>query len=354
MCTRAFSSRTAYGVNSWHLHKLDIDAWPSTRPAGCRDSPQQAPRRPSCAAVRSPSRGTILVRFSTQNRTTGTKSPNSPESPANSPSYPLLDNDQNTEIVIGSNTNCNVGCPAIDPIHRGVRCMSGADCGSNTCDAGYCRCQNNNECTAGHVCAAPPAMTPGVGNTCRAEHPIGAKKSGVRILRDQLDRWSSSRPIWNQHAYNVTNVNDDATIPQTAKWNQNFLDPTLNNYRQNQQGDIPPTALPDITTDKLACGLMGNTAELSAEVCNRGIKTVGAGLKIAFYEGDPMDGKVLCVATTDAALESEQCVTVSCQHDGVVMGNVTVNGNDDGMGGKTTLECIYTNNDDKAVPIMCK
>jgi len=264
-----------------------------------------------------------------------------------------VDNDQNTEIVIGSNANCNVGCPAIDPIHRGVRCMANADCASNNCNTGYCRCANNNECTPGHVCAVPPAMTPGVGNTCRAEHPIGAKKTGVRILRDQLDRWSSSRPIWNQHAYNITNVNDDATIPQTAKWNQNFLDPTLNNYRQNQQGDIPPTALPDITTDNLACELMGNTSELSAEVCNRGIKTVGAGLKIAFYEGDPMDGKVLCVATTDAALESEQCVIVTCQHDGVVMGNVTVNGNDDGMGGKTTLECIYTNTDDDAAPIMC-
>ena len=126
-----------------------------------------------------------------------------------------MDNDQNTEIVIGSNANCNVACPAIDPIHRGVRCMTGADCGSNTCDAGYCRCANNTECTTGHVCAAPPAMTPGNGNTCRAEHPIGAKKTGVRVLRDQLDRWSSSRPIWNQHAYSITNVN--ATTGKTSR-----------------------------------------------------------------------------------------------------------------------------------------
>ena len=29
-------------------------------------------------------------------------------------------------------------------------------------------------------------------------------------------------------------------------------------------------------------------------------------------------------------------------------------GNDDGMGGKTTLECIYTNNDVTAAPIQCK
>jgi len=165
---------------------------------------------------------------------------------------------------------------------------------------------------------------------------------------------SASQGSLRGHTPGITNVNDDATIPQTAKWSPNFLDPTLNNYRQNQQGDIPPTALPDITTDTLMCSLMGNSAELSAEVCNRGIKTVGAGLKTAFYEGDPKDGKVLCVAATVDALEPEQCAVVSCIHDGAIVGDVSVVGNDDGMGGKTTLECIYTNNDDAAKPIECK
>jgi hypothetical protein len=47
-------------------------------------------------------------------------------------------------------------------------------------------------------------------------------------------------------------------------------------------------------------------------------------------------------------------VTVSCEVNGAVMGDVNVNGNDDGMGGKTTLECIYTNNGDKAAPVQCK
>jgi hypothetical protein len=265
-----------------------------------------------------------------------------------------VDNDQNTEIVMSSNTNCNVGCPQIDPIHRGVRCLKNEDCGLGTCNSGYCRCVDIKQCSEGHVCAAPPADTPGVGNTCRAEHPAGAKKSGVRVLRDQLDRWSSSRAIWNQHAYSITNVNDDGTIPQTAKWTPNFADPKRNNFRQNEQGEIAPTALADITTDEVACMLNGNVSVLSTEVCNRGIKTVGAGLKTAFYQGDPKDGVVLCVALTIDALAAEECVTVSCDVNGVVMGDVKVNGNDDGMGGKTTLECIYTNNDDLAAPIQCK
>ncbi|HEY0133392.1 MAG TPA: hypothetical protein VGB85_04910 [Nannocystis sp.] len=58
-----------------------------------------------------------------------------------------------------------------------------------------------------------------------------------------------------------------------------------------------------------------------------------------------MDGKVLCVATTVDSIAAEQCVVVSCTHDGPLAGDVSVVGNDDGMGGKNTLECIYTNND---------
>jgi hypothetical protein len=67
----------------------------------------------------------------------------------------------------------------------------------------------------------------------------------------------------------------------------------------------------------------------------------------------PLRGHTHHAVTVDA-LESEQCAVVTCQHDGVIMGTVSVVGNDDGMGGKTTLECIYTNNDDQAAPIECK
>ena len=173
------------------------------------------------------------------------------------------------------------------------------------------------------------------------------------LSRDNSPNSASQAPL-DDHTHHITNVNDDATIPQTAKWTPNFTDPDLNNFRQNQQGKIPPTALADLTSDEVACMLNGNASILSAEVCNRGIKTVGAGLNTAFYQGDPKDGVVLCVATTMDALASEACVTVSCQFDGVVMGDVEVVSNDDGKGGKTTLECIYTNNDDNANPIQCK
>ncbi len=36
----------------------------------------------------------------------------------------------------------------------------------------------------------------------------------VQVVRDAEDRWVGSRRIWNQHAYHVTNVREDGTIPQ--------------------------------------------------------------------------------------------------------------------------------------------
>jgi hypothetical protein len=155
----------------------------------------------------------------------------------------------------------------------------------------------------------------------------------------------------------MTNVNDDGEIPITSQWKINHTTPGLNNYRQTVQGDVDAEALPDVTAEFLetgSCVVNGDQTTLSAEACNRGNKTVGAGLPVVFYEGAPEDEVVLCVAYTVDVLPPTKCEIVSCDYEGVVMGDVSVNGNDDGMGGKTTLECIETNNGDSATPIVCE
>ncbi|WP_257455216.1 kelch repeat-containing protein [Archangium lipolyticum] len=56
--------------------------------------------------------------------------------------------------------------------------------------------------------------------------------NGIRVFGD--DSWVGTRRIWNQHAYAVTNVNDDGTIP--ARPATNWLTPGLNNFRSNAPG----------------------------------------------------------------------------------------------------------------------
>ncbi|MBC8069645.1 MAG: VCBS repeat-containing protein [Deltaproteobacteria bacterium] len=56
-------------------------------------------------------------------------------------------------------------------------------------------------------------------------------ESPVRAFHDADDRWVPARRIWNQHAYHVTNVREDGTIPaiQAPFWQQ------LNTFRTQSQ-----------------------------------------------------------------------------------------------------------------------
>jgi hypothetical protein len=51
------------------------------------------------------------------------------------------------------------------------------------------------------------------------------------VIGDANNSWRSGRKIWNQHAYFITNINEDGSIPATAP--QNWL--SYNNFRS---GDI--------------------------------------------------------------------------------------------------------------------
>ncbi|MGB1015678.1 MAG: hypothetical protein ACPG4T_16190, partial [Nannocystaceae bacterium] len=98
--------------------------------------------------------------------------------------------------------------------------------------------------------------------------------------------------------------------------------------------------------DPGTCSFDGQQTTLTAEICNRGAKTVGAGLPVTFYAGDPMDAMILCTGYTADVLPPSECANVSCTSMGEVTGQVSVVGNDDGEGGKTTLECVDSNNGD--------
>ncbi|QRK08304.1 VCBS repeat-containing protein [Archangium violaceum] len=65
-------------------------------------------------------------------------------------------------------------------------------------------------------------------------HVGGVGFNGIRVFRDRADEWVGTRGIWNQHAYSITNINDDGTIP--AHPAANWLTPGLNNFRSNAPG----------------------------------------------------------------------------------------------------------------------
>ena len=69
---------------------------------------------------------------------------------------------------------------------------------------------------------------------------------GISVFGDADDSWRSGRRIWNQHAYSITNVNDDGTIPAVP--DQNWL--SYNNFRSGDlvsgQGGVFPDLIATI------------------------------------------------------------------------------------------------------------
>ncbi len=270
-----------------------------------------------------------------------------------------VNNDDRAELVTGSNLNCGTTCGAgeveypdparptvaVDAVFNGLKCIANGDCASGVCDTGYCRCTADADCCAladdakclefGFACMPQPTGVSGTGNVCRAAHPHG--RQGVRVYHDVADRWVQSRAIWNQHAYSITNVNDDGTIPQTSKWTPNWkaTGPHLNDFRKNSPGSANPESSPDLTAKGSGDQCVAGVVTLSVQVCNRGAAKAADNYTVTFHQLVPASsveagvgdaafdavseagvseavGPVICVATTSMPLDVGQCQTVSC------------------------------------------
>jgi len=165
----------------------------------------------------------------------------------------------------------------------------------------------------GIVC---PAMDP-LHPTTRTE-----SRPGFVVFRDPRDRWSASRPIWNQHAYAVTGVTDDGRIPRTRDVGRNWEAAGLNNFRANVQGSPRTAAVADLTVTLARpaelCGVTSMMVPLHANVCNRGTNPVGDGAIVRFSLTDSdagVDagaGVTLCDARTPRVLAPGDCTEVTC------------------------------------------
>lgn len=253
-----------------------------------------------------------------------------------------------SKLIVPSNENCNVSCPAVDPVFKGLRCSSSADCPNGIgCDQGYCRCTADAQCNTtsvggGFVCRPPATGVPGTGNTCRAA--FTGKRTGIRVFGDVADRWAASRPLWNQHTYSITNIDDRGVIPVSSQWQRNWEMPNYNNFRMNVQGKLSASASGDVTAPNAqgTAECQDGSVRLITNVCNRGTAPVVDETPVSFYEGT----QLLCTAETREALPPGSCTQVSCTTPLTQSGSHTVKvvADDDGTGQGLTSECRESNN----------
>jgi hypothetical protein len=112
--------------------------------------------------------------------------------------------------------------------------------------------------------------------------------SGVFALQDVHDAWVRTRAIWNQHAYHITNIEDDGRLPATWEppWER------FNTFRANRQGaaplNAPNIAIRSMSADTGACPA---ALDLLVTVENIGVASIPAGLPVTLYratEGEPV------------------------------------------------------------------
>lgn len=335
-----------------------------------------------------------------------------------------VDDDGSTEIVIGSDEdmNCTTDGDQVDPIHEGIRCLVDEDCpSSKNCnkEIGFCTCTADAECNTQqipgqngiiqqYVCAEP--IHPGVGYLVSQDNsmtrtmvkPLNTRPDGysgnykvcratrkskqigsydLMIFKDRLDRWVSSRNIWNQHAYNIINIEDNGKISTMEQWLANWAAkstgvkiegtstpaPRYNSFRLNRQGDYDSGAVPDITGRFIAGSICGTTNDgrhvISAKLCNRGTKPVSKYLPATFYyynEAQPDDrSRVICTSYTKTHVGVGECGQVGCEVSKETLAQlegkkVMVVTNVNELGYASTVECNKDNNADIIEIEFCK
>jgi outer membrane protein assembly factor BamB len=174
----------------------------------------------------------------------------------------------------------------------------------------------------------------------------GSQLGGLYVLGSADESWRSNRQVWNQHAYSITNINDDLSIPSPAVANW----PTWNSFRS---GDVDPISgtrmvdarpvLADICARECRQGVIG----IAYQVGNHGLADMRSAVPISVYAVDG-DERILIetewtTQTTDAGWSSDGFV-LRLQRDQLPEGVIEIVADDDGTGNGVVTECHEDNN----------
>lgn len=108
---------------------------------------------------------------------------------------------------------------------------------------------------------------------------------GLYVLGAADDDWVSARPVWNQHAYYITNIEDDFSVGAAAPNYSPYTSADFNSFRVQAPGSFGALAAPDLAAQVSTCQEdCGEPAIIWAQVENSGAYiTAGAGLKVTLY-----------------------------------------------------------------------
>jgi hypothetical protein len=205
-------------------------------------------------------------------------------------------------------------------------------------------------------CAATIARRPDLFPDCAPENPerppfCATGSQGVFALRDPNDSWVRTRAIWNQHAYSITNVADDGSIPSPEQpvWT------SFNTYRGNRQGQAllaaPDLLISNARADNSQCPF---EQRIRVQVANEGDLTMPRGVPVSVFS---TDGELLAASETVEAVPPGGSTAVEPVRFGPMAehGTFVVRVGDPDGSVELPLECSEDNNVlTLEVPCLCQ
>lgn len=171
--------------------------------------------------------------------------------------------------------------------------------------------------------------------------------SGMSVYGDRTDSWAPVRGVWNQHAYSITNINDDLSVPTTAV--PNFT--RYNSYHSALALAPGEFLAADVASEILdVCEKDCDDGELRVlvQVRNTGSATIEAGMSVALYARFDDGDRLLGVTTlADAVPVERSSPGIEFVVDAAEVAGAEalwVAADDDGTGTGALSECLETDN----------
>ncbi len=170
----------------------------------------------------------------------------------------------------------------------------------------------------------------------------GTANEGLYILGSEDESWLGGRTTWNQHAYNIVNINDDLSIPSTPEPNW----PLHNNFRSGDlnpvYGEDAPDAVPlgEVCTDDCAAGIL----RLGLAIGNGGTAILRHDMKLSVYRPTEPEWTLVATASVSPPIhpgDVSPLISVNLGTEGTGDLVVIV---DDAGGVDAVRECDETNN----------
>ncbi|MDG1479103.1 MAG: PQQ-binding-like beta-propeller repeat protein [Myxococcota bacterium] len=170
---------------------------------------------------------------------------------------------------------------------------------------------------------------------------------GVRVIGDANGTWQPARTTWNQHSYDITNVeNSTGKIPSTPN-------PNWSSYNTFRSGDLTAStggafsdAIPvlgDICTDECDDGIL----QVVLHIGNAGVADLPPGVPVSLYTQDGSFWRLLATERTADAIapgDSEEGIIFTLFEDDIPEGTLRFVVDDDN-GSEMVGECDEDNNE---------